>query len=289
MRLKAALFGLLLTLCPFALCYGQLSFSSVHGENGYSAVRGAYVWDLDNGLVLTPIYRFFTVTDDDLEDGVVSRYALESSYELNDDWDLFATGFIEPKALGDWATGYRAGTTWKPFYYWHGIKNPFVRLWAGQTFYRTYVTSTGIPLDIYSQGQMHVFKQRDVFAAVDGGFDFYQWNIKAMYHKVLKYEKEVPAYVSFGWADLPYMTAIIQGFIAQALATRISYRTDFISPYAGIVQYRYLDRGKSAAAVMAGLDIKLWDVAFLGGVEIFEPRREENRRVFFTFTAEVHF
>lgn len=289
MRIRTVLISLLFTLCPCALCYGQLSFSSIHGEDGYSAVSGSYVWDLDNGFVLTPVYRFFTVTDVDLEDGAVSRYQLDSLYELTDDWALLAMGFIQPKALGDWATGYKVGSEWKPFYYWHGIKHPFVRLSMGQNFYRTYVTIKGTSLDVYTNGQMDKFRQRDFFTDLEGGFDYHRLNLKALYHKVLKYEKEVPSYISFGWAELPYMTAIIQGFIAQAAAMRVSYRTDFISPYAGWVQYRYLDRSRSAAAVLAGLDVRVWDVSFLGGVEIFEPRREENRRVFFTFTAEVNF
>ena len=289
MRVKTAILSLMLTLCPWALCYGQLSFSSIYGHGGYYAVRGAYKLDLDNGLILTPLYQFFTFSDWVDENLSISRYGLAALYELTDDWAFVASGFVQPKEMGDRAMGYEAGLMWQPFYYWKGLKNPFVRVTAGQTFYRSYWEWVDTPSGPETMIADHYESQREINLTCEAGFDVSNWNLKAQYHKVLEYKERQWPDFTFNWAELPYLTAIIQGFIKTASALRVSYRTDFISPYGSLVQYRYDDRSTDSWAVQAGLDVRLWEATFLGGVEIFEPRRDENRQVFFTFSTEVTF
>ena len=91
MRVLSALLNLLLLVCPCALCYGQLRFSSVGGERGYSAMRAAYTADLDNGFTLIPEYGYYRMSDKEIDEaGSTSRYGLEALYELSDSWAVLA-------------------------------------------------------------------------------------------------------------------------------------------------------------------------------------------------------
>ncbi len=284
MRLKTAFISLVLLICPCALCYGQLSFSGVNGERGYAAMRGMFKLDLDNGFVFTPQYGYYRMSDKEIDEaGSTSRYGLEGAYELNDDWTVFAEGFWQPQAVGYQAVGYGAGLRWKPFYRWGMLKNPLLTVKAEQTRYRTYVDKMGNDLTGGSFGQIETGASAQVSA--DAG----AWNLKAAWHKVIKYSSRVPQDVTFSWADIPFMTAVVQGFVKEAAAVRVSYRTDFITPYASLARYRYAELSDTAAAVSAGLHVRLWEMTLSGGVEVFEPRRESNRRTYFSMSAEVEF
>ena len=290
MRFITALVSFACLICPCALCYGQLSFSSVHGERGYSAMRGAYRWDLDNGLILTPIYGYYRMSDDEEgQSGSTSRYGLRTRYELTEDLDILAAGVWQPKAVGYQAVSYDTGAYWRPFYYWSGLKNPFVRLTVEQTRYRSMVSSNGKSLTETTGGQISTFREVETGGDLEAGAEYKNLNLKAQWHKVLKYSSKVPSGISFSWAELPYMTAVIQGFIKEAYAVKGSYKTDFLTPYATVVQYRYVERSDRALAVNAGVTFSLWQVQFMGGIEVFEPRRDENRRTFFSFSAEAEF
>ena len=85
------------------------------------------------------------------------------------------------------------------------------------------------------------------------------------------------------------MTAVLQGFIKETAALRVSYQTDLITPYLAWAQYRYATLNDAAAAVSAGVHLRLWEVAFSAGVEVFEPKRKETRKTFFSVSAEVEF
>lgn len=284
MRLKNALISLVLLICPCALCYGQLSFSGVNGERGYSAMRGLYRADLDNGFVFTPRYEFYRQTDKEYdESGTTSRYGLAGSYEINDDWTLAASAFWQPTAVGYRAVGYEAGALWKPFYRWGVLKNPVLAGYAGQTRYKTEVDRMGNAL-------MDSFHQVETYARAEASGDIYAWRLKAAWQKVIQYNnRHLTPDVTFSWADIPFMTAVIQGFIKEAAAVRISYQTDFITPYAVWGRYRYAERGDTALAVSAGMRVQWGRTSLSGGVEVFEPRREANRKTYFSMSAEVDF
>lgn len=284
MRLKNALISLVLLICPCALCYGQLSFSGVNGERGYSAMRGYFRADLDNGFVLTPYYEYYRQTDKEYdESGSISRYKLAGSYELNDDWLLMASAFWQPTAAGYRAVGYSAGVQWKPFYRWGLLKNPLLGADFGQNRYKTYVDKMGNDLS-------SAFHQVETFALVQAQTELAAWDLKATWQKVIQYKNSrFPANVTFGWADIPFMTAVIQGFIKDAAAVRVSYRTSFITPYASVGRYNYAERKGTALAVSAGMRINWGRTSLSGGVEVFEPRREANRKTYFSMSAEVDF
>ena len=281
MRLLRALSTLLILICPCALCYGQVSFSSVHGERGYSALRGSFALDPDNGWKFIPHVGYYRMSDSEQDEkGSTSRYGLFVSREITDDLQLFADFTWHPKAIGYVAVLYDIGATWHPFYYWYGFKNPFVRGQVGQGRYRSLVNNRGERLE-------HPFRENDTHFLLTAGSDIFNWNIQAAWQKVLKYSEPLPADISFSWAEIPYMSAVVQGFVKDAYALRAGYQSEYISPYAGLVHYQYAHREKEAFAVLAGLKVQLWGASFLGGVEVFEPRREETRKTFFSFSVEA--
>lgn len=284
MRVKTAFICLCLLICPCALCYGQINFSSVNGERGYAAMRGTYDWNLDNGFILSPEYGYYRMSDKEIDEaGSTSRYALGVSYELNDTWRLTADGFWQPQAVGYQAAGYGLGATWFPFYRWEQITNPRLSARFYQARYRTYVDKKGNDLagGAFSQVETGVH----ALTSADVG----NWKLQAAWHKVIKYSSSQPTNVTFSWADIPFMTAVVQGFVKEAAGISVRYRTNFITPYAALVRYRYAELSDSAAAVSAGVHIVLWGMSVSGGVEVFEPRREANRKTYFSMSAEIEF
>lgn len=282
MRLKAALVSLLL-LCPYALCYGQLRFASVGGENGYSAMRAQYTADLDNNWILIPQYGYYRMSDKDPDEpGSTSRYGLEARYELTDTFSLLASGILQPQALGYEGVIYQGGISWQPFYYWAGLKYPVLTARFGQSRSRSYVNNQG------QQLAGGAFRQVGTQAELETSVDIKnRWNLQATWQKVIKYSSRVPQDVTFSWAEVPYMTAVLQGYIKDSLGARISYRTDFITPYAALVRYHYDVRRAVANAVSAGMHIKLWEADVSGGIEVFEPRHDENRKLYFSLSVEI--
>ncbi|MBP5616720.1 MAG: hypothetical protein J6X06_02875 [Elusimicrobiaceae bacterium] len=282
MRLKTALVSLLL-LCPCALCYGQLRFASVGGEKGYSALRASYRADLDNDWILTPQYGYYRMSDKEVDEaGSTSRYGLEVRYEWFDSLDLLVSAIWQPRAVGYEAVLYQGGAAWRPFYYWAGLKNPVLTVQFGQTRTRSHVDIQGHDLPDGAFRQVGTLSQLE--GAVEVGS---HWLLQATWQKVIKYSSRVPPNVTFSWAEVPYMTAVLQGFIKDSTAARVSYRTRYVTPYAALVRYHYDLNRSVAAAVSAGMNVRLWGVEVTGGIEVFEPRRDENRKTFFSLSVEM--
>lgn len=284
MQLKTALLSFALLVCPFACCNGQVSFLGVNGERGYSAMRASYVWDLDNNFIFTPSYEFYRQSDapDVEETGATYRYGLRGSYDFSDAWRGYLQGFFLPEAVGNRGVSYFVGGNFHPFYRSGIIKDPFVDVRIGQARTRTRVDSSGAWLE-------EPYKQRETNVRVETGADVGPWNLKAAWHKVIQYSNPVRPGISFSWADIPYMTAVVQGFLRSATALHVSYPTYLLTPYASAVRYEYAETGRPAIAVNAGLKLKQGPFSFSGGIEVFEPRREETRKTFFSMSVEVDF
>ncbi|MBR2081920.1 MAG: hypothetical protein IJ876_02780 [Elusimicrobiaceae bacterium] len=281
MRWKVALVSFIL-FCPCALCYGQLRFASVGGEKGYSAMRASYVADLDNGFILTPQYGYYRMSDKEIDEaGSTSRYGLEVRYELFDLVDVLTDLIWQPQAVGYEGVIYRAGLSWEPFYYFYGIKNPVLTMRVGQERLRSYVDHTGKDLP------NGAFRQVGTTIITDASFDIKRLHLQGTWHKVIKYSSRVPQDVTFSWAEVPYMTAVLQGYMKDCYAIRLSYPTDFVTPYVSLARYHYDQRRQVASAVSAGLHMKLWDMELTGGIEVFEPRREDNRKTYFSLSMDV--
>ena len=78
-------------------------------------------------------------------------------------------------------------------------------------------------------------------------------------------------------------------FVKETTGARISYPTRWITPYASWVRYKYAGKRDFAVAVSGGLALHFWDMDFRGGVEIFEPKREETRKTYFSMSVEAKF
>ena len=284
MNLKTAFLSFILFICPCAFCYGQISFLGVNGERGYSALRASYVWDLDNNFIFTPSYEFYRQSDapDVEETGSTYRYGLRGSYDISDAWRVYAQGYFLPEAVGNRGVSYFAGARFHPFLRYGIIKDPFVDIRVGQARTRTRVDSAGIWLD-------EPYKQIETNIHAQTGTGLGPWDLKAAWHKVIQYNNQVRSGISFSWADIPYMTAVVQGFLRSASALCISYPTELVTPYASAVRYEYAETGRPAVAVSAGLKLKWGETSFSGGIEVFEPRREETRKTFFSMSVEVDF
>lgn len=283
MRLKTTLVSILFLLCPCALCYGQLRFASVGGESGYSAMRAQYTADLDNGWILIPQYGYYRMSDKDPEDaGSTSRYGLEVQRELTDNFAILAETVLQPQALGYEGLIYNAGARWNPFYYWAGFKHPQLQAKFGQSRARSYVDNQG--QDLPDGAFRQVGTQMELSTSVDIKT---RWLLQATWQKVLKYSSRVPRDVTFSWAEVPYMTAVLQGYIKDSLAARVNYQTDLITPYVAVVRYHYDVRRAVSTAVSAGIHVNLWGTEVTGGIEIFEPRHDENRKTYFSLSVEA--
>lgn len=245
-------------------------------------MRATYRADLDNGFILTPQYGYYRMSDKEIDEaGSTSRYGLEVRYELAEMLALIAQGTWQPKAVGYDGVLYQAGVAWEPFYYGGGIKNPVLTVKFGQERYHSYVNIAGQDLP------GGAFKQVGTTALSELVFDVKQFHLQAAWQKVIKYSSRVPHNVTFSWAEIPYMTAVLQGYLKDCYAARLSYQTDFITPYVSLAQYHYDQRRQVAGAVSAGLHVKLWEAEVTGGVEVFEPRREDNRKTYFTLSVDV--
>ena len=281
MCFRTALISLLL-FCPCALCYGQLRFASVGGEKGYSAMRASFEADLDNGWILTPKYGYYRMSDKEIDEaGSTSRYELQVRRELTDNFDILVELGLQPQALGYESVLYQTGIRWLPFYYLAGIKNSVLLAKIGQERYRTYVNVSGQDLPY------GVFRQVGTRAQLEAEADVGLFHLQGTWQKVIKYSSRVPEDVTFSWANVPYMTAVIQGFLKDAYALRVSYPSRYVTPYASLVRYHYDQRRAVASAVSAGLHVRLWDVDVSGGIEVFEPRREDNRKTYFSLSVEI--
>ena len=245
-------------------------------------MRAFYAADLDNGWVITPQYGYYRMSDKEIDEaGSTSRYGLEVRYEMADPLDLIVQGTWQPKAVGYEAVLYQAGVAWEPFYYWAGIKNPVVTVKFGQERYHSYVDVNGqdLPEGAFKQVGTSVLSQLE--------FDVKRFHLQAAWQKVIKYSSRVPNDITFSWAEIPYMTAVLQGYLKDCYATRLSYQTDFITPYVSLARCHYDQRLEVAGAVSAGIHVKLWNAEVTGGVEVFEPRREDNRKTYFTLSVDV--
>jgi len=283
MRLITALLNLVLLICPCALCYGQLSFSSVSGERGYAALRGSYVWNLDNGLTLIPSGGYYRISDsEEDETGATGKIALEAQNDINDDWKWIAGGFYIPRRMGFENMGYYAGVQYNLCYYCGTFKNPYVRMFAGQSFY---------DLTAYSDGTAYPghFHSTATQAIAEVGSEWGKFFLQGLYDKVIKYNHKPPYNIVSNWTEIPFMTAIVQGYIEDIAAARISYRTRWITPYAVYARYKYITRSRDTLSVAGGVTVHWGKSTLSGGVEIFEQNQQENRKTYFSVAASTEF
>lgn len=274
---------LILLVCPWGFSYGQLHFAGVNGERGYAALRGSYRLDLDNGFVLVPVFGYYRMSDkEEDEAGATSKFALLTEYEPAEGLTLSAGASYTPKRLDFQNISYGAGLKYALCYRCAIFKNPFLQARFWQTRYK-------IGLDMYGRELASRFKTTATAASLAAGTETGRFLLQARYDKVIKYNDRPPADITSNWTEIPFMTAIVQGFVSDIAAARLAYRTRWITPYAVYSRYRYLVNSDHTVSVAGGLALHLGASTLSGGVEIFEQNREQNRKTYFFMSASTEF
>lgn len=281
-RLKALILSVLL-ICPCALCYGQLSFSGVNGERGYAALKGFYHLDLDNGFTLTPGGRYYRMSDkEEDESGAMTKASLSAGYAPTDALTLHLYGAYIPKRLGFRDVMYGAGARYELCYRCGPFKNIYAQGNIGQSRYKIGSDLSGAPIE-------NPFKTNATAASLEAGSEWGRFLLQARYDKVIKYSSKPPDNVTSFWTEIPYMVAVVQGFVRDIAAVRVSYRTRWVTPYAVYTRYKYLANSDYTVSVAGGLAVHWGPSTLGGGVEIFEQNRQENRRTYFSVSASTEF
>ena len=281
-RLKIILTFVLL-VCPWVVSYGQLHFAGVNGERGYAALRGSYRLDLDNGFILTPAVGYYRMSDkEEDEAGATTKFALSAAYEITDNLVADVVGAYIPRRLGFENWIYGAGLTYTLCYRCGPLKNPYIRAQGGQALYDITDDRTG-------QALPSRFKTTATAASLEAGSELGKFWFQARYDKVIKYTHKPPQGVTSNWTEIPYMTAVVQGFISDMAAARVAYRTRWISPYAVYARYKYLEYSDYTISVAGGLALHLGQATISGGVEIFEQNRQDHRKTYFFMSASTEF
>lgn len=283
MRSLKVLLPLILLVCPWVFSYGQLSFSGVNGEKGYAALQGNFRLDLDNGFTLIPAVGYYRMSDkEEDESGATTKFALSAEYALNDNLSVSLGASYIPLRLGFQNIAYGAGAKYTLCYRCGVFKYPYLSARFGQVRYK-------IDSDIYEQDLPDTFKTTATAASLEAGSELGRFFFQARYDKVIKYNDRPPADITSNWTEIPFMTAVVQGFVRDIAAARLAYRTKWITPYAVYARYKYLVNSDYTVSVAGGLALHLGPTTLSGGVEVFEQNREENRKTYFSMSASTQF
>ena len=274
---------LILLVCPWVVSYGQIHFAGVNGERGYAALRGQYRLTLDNGLSLLPAVGYYRRSDtEEDEAGATTKFTLAAQYEVLDGLFMSLGASYIPKRLGFQEVAYGVSGKYVLAYRYGILKYPYVGFRFGQSRYR-------IDNDISGRELPNQFKTFATAASLTAGSEIGRFVLQAQYDKVIKYNDNPPNNITSNWTEIPFMTAVVQGFVSDIAAARLAYRTRWITPYAVYSRYRYLVNSDHTVSVAAGLALHLGASTLSGGVEIFEQNREENRKTYFFMSASTEF
>lgn len=283
MRFLTVLFNIALLICPCALCYGQLSFSSVNGEGGYAAMRGQFVLNLDNGFSLIPSGGYYRTTDKE-EDvtGAAGKVALDVEYALSDYMIASLGGYYIPRRMGFEGQGYHGHLKTFLCYHCGWLKNPYLQAGFEERLY---------DITAYADGRSYPghFRTQAPVVMAEIGSELGKFFVQARYDKVIKYNHRPPTGIASNWTEIPFMTAIVQGFVRDIASARITYRASWITPYVVYARYKYMEHSDYTVSVAGGLALHWGQSIFSGGVEVFEQNREQNRRTYFSMSASTTF
>ncbi len=281
MRWFLALIHLILLICPCALCYGQTSFSSVSGEGGYAAMKGSVKLDLDNGFILMPYGGYYRPSDmEGADQYATGKAGLQVSYDVNDVSQILVRADYIPKRAGFERTNYAVGARAELCYHCGIFTHSYIQVSAGQSFYK---------ITPYESIYKDKLQTRSSIIQIETGTNIGKFTLQASYEKVLKYTHRPTLQTESYWAEIPFMTAIIQGFVEGVGAAKLSYHTRWITPYGICARYKYTTDGAYVTAWGAGLSLHWGKTTLSGGVENFESDSESDRQNYFSFSASMEF
>lgn len=283
MRLLPVLLNLLLLICPCALCYGQFSFSSITGKGGYAAMKGYTHLFLDNGITIVPSGGYYRPSDSEEDEQLaMGKAGMQLRYDAGNKTTLFIKGDFVPRHAGFQRFSYQVGLDYQICYHCGVFKNLQVRASAGQVFYdiTRYVNGNSYPGGFYTQTPLVIG-----YASTEIG----KMLLQVQYEKLIKYSHRPAADIASKWTDIPFMTAVVQGFVSDVAVSKVSYRTRWLSPYAVYARYKYIVEGKHMDAWGAGMALHWNTTTVSGGIESFESSWENARRNYFSLSASTEF
>ena len=283
MRFITALLNLVLLICPCALCYGQFGFSSVVGEKGYAAFKGAAHFELDNGVRFIPFAGYYRPSDSEEDEHLaVGMAGIEVRYDVGNSAFLFARGDFVPPQEGFERISYQAGIDYQICYHCGIVKNLYARIGVGQVIYDVtkYVDGAQYPGGFYTQTPLITTRLATEIGKAQLQFE---------YEKLIKYSHRPPIDLMSSWTSIPLMTAVTQGYVSDVFVSKLSYRTYWISPQVIWGTYRYVAEGKRLNTYGAGLSLHWNKVTVTGGIENFRSYWEDVRKNYFSLSASTEF
>lgn len=281
MRFITKLLTLVLLICPCAYCCGQTSFSSVNGEGGYAAMKGEIIWGLDNGVTVIPFGGYYRPSDkEEAEQYATGKAGLRVDYDVGDTSQVFVSGDYIPQRAGFERISYLAGFKTELCYHCGIFTNAYLQLAAGQVFYR---------ITAYENVYPHGLKTESPVAVLQAGTGLSKFKLQVRYEKLIKYTHRPPEEIVSYWTEIPFMTAVVKGFVSDVAAASLVYRTKWIEPYGALARYQYITDGKYMTAWAAGLSLHWGKTILSGGIENFESAMDASRKNYFSFSASMEF
>jgi len=283
MRFITALLNLVLLICPCALCYGQFGFSSIVGEGGYAAFKGAANLALDNGITFVPFVGYYRPSDSEEDEKLaMGKGGVEVRYDAGNTTTLFARVDFIPRQMGFERIAYQAGIDYQICYHCGILKNLYMRVGAGQVIYKItkYVDTAEYPGGFYTQTPLITTSLQTELGPMQVQFE---------YEKLIKYSQYPQPDLMSSWTDIPLMTTVTQGYVSNMLVSKLSYHTRWISPYVIWGTYKYVVEGRHMQTYGAGLSLHWNKVTVSGGIENLQSNWEDTRQNYFSLSASTEF
>ena len=283
MRFITALVNLVLLICPCALCYGQVSFSSIVGEGGYGAFKGAARWEMDNGIAFVPFVGYYRPSDsEEDEEFTMGKGGVEVRYDTGNSTAVFLWGDFVPMQIGFERISYQAGMEYQICYHCGVVKNLYMRLGVGQVFYKVtkYVDTAEYPGGFHAQTPLLTGRLGTELGPMELQFE---------YEKLIKYSHQPPEDIMASWTDIPLMTTVTQGYVSNVFVGKWSYHTRLVSPYVIWGTYKYVVGGRHKDTYGAGLSLHWNKVTVSGGIENIASNWEDSRQNYFSLSASTEF
>lgn len=274
MIMKKLLLSVSLLICPMVFTFGQLSLSGLAGKNGYSVLNASFTAGVPfvPGLSLVPKYSLLEQDNTP----AISQYGLGANLRLPfiDIVEVGADAYYIPKSNNYSAFSYDLhGAVNVENLLFRLLPTDTLKLGAGvRTIYHSFYDPDYDNTEVDGYGFLNIGK---------GGLD-----ASVTYVKALSYSNTTNG-IYPPWLNLPYFTAIYNGYLDYSLGLGVGYTYKFIRPF---VAYNFLrtEGAPSTDDAKVGLTVRVLMVDINAAVEWLNfSQNTENRKTFFSLTAGV--
>ncbi len=254
--------------------FGQLSLSGLAGKDGYSVLNASFNAPVPFVPGLSIVPRYSILEQDNVSS--MSQYGLGAYWQLPfiDIVEVGADAYYIPKANGYSAFSYdlQAAVNVENLLF-RLLPTDTLKAGAGvRTIYHSFYDPDYDNTEVDGYGFLNIGK---------GGLD-----LSLTYTKALSFSNgtsgEYPP-----WLNLPYFTAIYNGYLDYSLGIGAGYTYKFIRPY---VAYNFLktEGAPSTDDAKLGLTVRILMVDVNASVEWLNfSQNTANRKAFFSLTAGV--